>query len=599
MSRRRSGRTALAAVVLLSAALTAPVLGDTAASAAARGPAPSAAGELGPVFGPEAQAGEDSAAPAPGEVTRSGRHVNPTALLTVGGTPGLGVGFEGINLYQQRYVADDGNQFTVEPPDQALAVGGGRVVESVNDTISIYSTTGKRLSGPTSLNTFYGYASQFDRTTGEQGPFVTDPVSLFDPDTKRFYHVVLTLDVDRDGNLTGSNHLDLAVSRTSTPTTAYSSWLHYSVDVTGDGTSADGINLGDYPHVGADAYGFYVTTNSYSLFGDSYGGAELYAWSKREAGQAGQRRRAGAGAHPRRDRRRQAQLRALPGHGPDRPERPRPGRHGVLHELAGHPGGGQHQGLRPADQRLGPDRDQVPGHGRRHPRAARRGRHGGPLRHPAGVGPEGRADPAREALGEPEGPLDSSDSRMGQVVYGGGKLYGALSTRIDVGGQEKAGIAYYVLQPGRTAANELSATLVKEGRFGVAGQNVTYPAFGITSAGAALMTMTLVGPDYYPSSAYVTLASGTLEPSPVHVAGAGVGPQDGFSEYAAYASDGVHPRPRWGDYTATAFDGSSLWIAGEYIAQTCTYEQWSADPTCGGTRGLLANWSTRVSKVTP
>src|SRR6478672_328523 len=42
--------------------------------------------------------------------------------------PTLGASFEGLNLYQQRY-ARGGNQFTVEPPDQALCVGNGFVVE--------------------------------------------------------------------------------------------------------------------------------------------------------------------------------------------------------------------------------------------------------------------------------------------------------------------------------------------------------------------------------------------------------------------------------------------------------------------------------------
>src|SRR5690349_4862342 len=47
-------------------------------------------------------------------------------------TARLNASFEGLNLYQQRY-ARGGNQFTVEPPDQALCVGNGYVVEAVND----------------------------------------------------------------------------------------------------------------------------------------------------------------------------------------------------------------------------------------------------------------------------------------------------------------------------------------------------------------------------------------------------------------------------------------------------------------------------------
>ena len=79
---------------------------------------------------------------------------------------------------------------------------------------------------------------------------------------------------------------------------------------------------------------------------------------------------------------------------------------------------------------------------------------------------------------------------------------------------------------------------------------------------------------------------------------AGVGPQDGFSGYKAY---GNPPRPRWGDYAAAATDGKTVWIANEYIAQTCTLPQYTAAPfgSCGGTRVPLGNWGTRISAVTP
>jgi hypothetical protein len=58
-------------------------------------------------------------------------------------------------------------------------------------------------------------------------------------------------------------------------------------------------------------------------------------------------------------------------------------------------------------------------------------------------------------------------------------------------------------------------------------------------------------------------------------------------------------RPRWGDYGAAQIDGTQVWIASEYIAQSCTIDQYIADPTCGGTRAPLSNWSTRITQVTP
>src|SRR5689334_23432025 len=54
----------------------------------------------------------------------------------------LNVSFEGLNFYQQRY-ARSGNQFSVEPPDQALCVGNGYVLEAVNDVLNVYNQGGE------------------------------------------------------------------------------------------------------------------------------------------------------------------------------------------------------------------------------------------------------------------------------------------------------------------------------------------------------------------------------------------------------------------------------------------------------------------------
>src|SRR5207249_1116980 len=103
-----------------------------------------------------------------------------------------------------------------------------------NDVLNVYSLSGASLLGVTDLNTFYGYAAQFNRTTGAQGPFVTDPSCLFDSKTRRWFHVVLTLDVFPDtGDFTGKNHLDLAVSNSANP---LGTWTIYRLPVQDDGT---------------------------------------------------------------------------------------------------------------------------------------------------------------------------------------------------------------------------------------------------------------------------------------------------------------------------------------------------------------------------
>jgi hypothetical protein len=214
--------------------------------------------------------------------------------------PTFKFGFQGLNFYQQRY-ARGGNQFSVEPPDQGMCVGNGYVVEAVNDVFNVYSAaTGasvlpdntatnivsgfpRNVNHAIDLNSFYGYAPAIDRAHGNvRGPFVTDPSCLYDAQTQRFFVVVLTLEVvPTTGAFTTVNHLDIAVSQTSNPT---GGWNIYRVDVTNDGTNTGGANpgpfLGDYPHIGADANGFYITTNAYPWCCNGFSGAQIYAFSK-------------------------------------------------------------------------------------------------------------------------------------------------------------------------------------------------------------------------------------------------------------------------------------------------------------------------------
>ena len=109
---------------------------------------------------------------------------------------------------------------------------------------------------------------------------------------------------------------------------------------------------------------------------------------------------------------------------------------------------------------------------------------------------------------------------------------------------------------------------------------------------------TLAGSAYYPSAAY-SLVGATGVTGAVHMAAAGAGPQDGFSEYSPLSDASSAPRPRWGDYSAAVPVGSTIWTATEYIGQKCSFATFQQDLTCGNTRAPLINWGTRISAVTP
>jgi hypothetical protein len=49
--------------------------------------------------------------------------------------------------------------------------------------------------------------------------------------------------------------------------------------------------------------------------------------------------------------------------------------------------------------------------------------------------------------------------------------------------------------------------------------------------------------------------------------------------------------------TGAYFEAPYQRRASEWIAQRCTFTQYLADTTCGGTRGALGNWSTHLSRL--
>jgi hypothetical protein len=578
-------------------------------------------------------------------------------------------GFEGLNLFQQRY-ARGGNQFTVEPPDQALCVGNGYVVEAVNDVFNVYSESGSSLlpdntstnivSGfPTDighavdLNSFYGYAPAINRSTGVRGPFITDPSCLYDAATQRFFMVVLTLETLPSGAYTHVNHLDIAVSKTSDPT---GDWNIYRVDVTNDGTNTGGDNpgpfLGDYPHIGADANGFYITTNAYPWCCTGFSGAQIYALSKAQlaAGAATVTMQrfdtSGTVNVPSDAGTTQPGFTVWPAQSPgtssfnlnaggteyfmssnaaDEATHPKVGTGGdytsdqiVVWTLI------NTSSLNTATPTLSlsnkvlsvneyaiPPKQNQPGSGSPPGTNVPQGHciNDTTTATIAGVGCWRLLFVNEPAHDEVVSRPDSNDTRMQQVMYANGKLWGALDSAVTVGGANRAGIAYYIVNPS-------AGTVLKEGLLGVAGADLTYPAIGVTASGRGVMAFTYTGDTTNPSAAYSPIDSfvGAGPWSFPGTGGVGAAPDDGFTSYKSQV--GNPPRTRWGDYGAAAVDGNSIWIGSEYIAHACDYAAWGGrffgastgdnklgtcapSPGAAGPRAALGNWSTRISKVTP
>jgi hypothetical protein len=590
-----------------------------------RGQRSPGAGEIAP----EAESGEAAERGGVANRSESSRARSTRAGLGLSGIPAAssavapatagGTSFDAIDHHEQRLLAD-GNQWSLEPPDQALCVGGGYVFVAVNNAVAVYDTAGTQLAIDT-LNHFFNYPVEIDRTAGEAGPKqTTDPVCLFDPTTQRFFLTILTYDADAAGNPlpSGHNTLDTAVSPAGTP---FGTWSITHIDATDDGTGGTPSHpgcpcIGDYPHIGVDATGYYITTNEYPFFTDGYVGAQIYALSKAQlaSGATSVRvtqidtSRAGPGEQP--------GFTVWPAQSPTAGDYDTTagGTEYLLSTNAAEEANGNGRSTQLATWSLTntSSLDAVAVDLGVHMVASTVGEYAVPPPANQKVGPVPLADClnvtwcAKTVSGTPdrykesERPLDSLDSRMEQVVYAGGLLYGSHGTAVDVGSPaaQKAGIAWYVVDPTTDPGNaNLAVTVLRQGRVAVADNNVLDPAIGVRPDGSAVIGVTLAGAQHYPSAAYIDLPAGSATTGPVRVLAEGVGPEDGFAGYRIFGG-----RPRGGDYGASAVDAAGkLWVANEYIDQTCTFAEYVQAPfgQCGGTRTALANWSTRISLVVP
>ena len=95
---------------------------------------------------------------------------------------------------------------------------------------------------------------------------------------------------------------------------------------------------------------------------------------------------------------------------------------------------------------------------------------------------------------------DSNDTRMQQVMYANGKLWGALDTALNPDGGAAAGRHRLVhRQPERRARSS------SQGYLGAAGYDFTYPAIGVTASGRGVMAFTATGDTLNPSAAYAPI----------------------------------------------------------------------------------------------
>lgn len=537
--------------------------------------------------------------------------------------PEVKLSFEGLNHRDSR-LAFGGNQFSGEPADQGLCVGNGFLMETVNSALRVYNAnSGAPVSPVLALNEFYGFPPAIDRSTFTFGPFTFDISCHYDPDTNRWFHLAVDLEQDpTTGAFTGRNYLDLAVSTSGDPT---GSWNVYRIPGMNDGTEGTpnhncpgGPCFADFPHIGVDRNGVYITTNEFPLFDNGFTGAQVYAISKKalvngantidvflfDTSQPAWRVRDGEPGF--------TLWPAL----------------SAAKQFDGAQGGTNYFVSSNAvfDDFNGDSQEMIVwalsntkslNSANPTPRLTRTivasQHYAVPPSSVQKTGPFPLGECLNDTAGSffgtncgaalfglppqnlPIGTIDTSDSRVLDARYANGKLWAVLGTAADVGGEQRAGVAWFIFNAS-VSNSGVSASIRRQGILAVEGESLAYPTVGVTTSGRGIIGFTRVGENLFPSYGYASIDD-VAGVGPVHMIREGQSTQDGFTEYPPIGGN----RPRWGDYGAAAVDGKNVYLAGQYIEQpACTLTDFiDTGLTCFGFRTAFANWSTRVTKLTP
>ena len=517
---------------------------------------------------------------------------------TPAGNPiGTGVFFplSGLTQFDQAVAFTgqaNGSNGQVEPPDQGLSVGNGIVVEAINNAIQFFLTNGTPLfPSALAMNVLYNVAPTFTLSPAGQvisfGPSLTDPRVYYDSTNGFFFVTVTETDVDpATGESAGSSHIFIAVIPNNLSVVNV-----FSLDVTNDGDAAFGACpcFGDQPLIGADANGFYISTNSFNSAHRTFRGAQIYAipLPALETGAPGNLTAVRFG------------------------DLTQGGEPALSIQPASVPPGGSFETGQNGteylvstfhnvqDDRLAvwaltntasletmtPSLTLING-------VIDSESYGTPPATDQKSGPT----PFRDLIASPQSPFGTfknhldliadNDDRLQQVTFAAGKLWTSVPTVVKTQqGPVRAGAAWFILTPSVGPA-QVSATVFNQGYVAIDSphqDSVMFPAVGVNAAGKAAISFSVVGEDFFPSAAYALLDA-VNGAGPIIISGPGVAPDDGFSGYAPFAKRGA---ARWGDYSAAVSDEfGNIWMGAEMIPNN--------PPLI-----LAANWGTFITAVAP
>jgi len=509
------------------------------------------------------------------EMERAPAPLAPEGSPTPTATPNFR-GFTGLRHLDERN-ARGGNQFSTEPPDQALAVGNGLILEGVNSVLNVYDTNGiQQLVRPLALSEFFGLPAGINRTTGVFGVFPGDPVALFDPETQRWFIAAWAQLNSREGVPLQQSRLYLAVSQTEDPTGDY---FIYTLNTTrAQDPDRGGPRIPDFPHFAVDHYGLYISINEFGInpdgTTDGFIDATILAISKQALITGG------GGAFPPVVRfplpfSSGFEFTVFPAYTP-------PGcgpllaNNGTQFFVSSHFVNTAENSL--ALWALTNTRSLNSPNPDLHLSAVTVNTQAFHFPTQAVVQKPG-FHPLGASLGDPVERLDPGDFRVISATYSCGRLWATLASEmVDGQGAKRIVAEYFAFNP-QINFPFFSATLVTQGIVSRSGASLLYPAIAVNNQQKGGIVFTLVGPNDYPSAAFAPVNNTTV--GPVQIARAGNEPEDGFTGYPEFGGNGV---ARWGDYSGAAIDTDGIaYLATEYTPDIARTE--------------LANWSTYIIRL--
>jgi hypothetical protein len=462
--------------------------------------------------------------------------------------------FNGLNSVDSFNV----NGFVLEPPDQGLCVGslkGTKVVgEIINDVVAFYTPGGSLFSSKENLNTFFAEPAT---------ELMSDPRCYFDTTTHTWFFTVLAY---APTTTLLPDHVDIAVLHTNLRE------FVVRVDVTFAANAAGGCPcFGDQPKLGIDKNNVYITVDQFNTAGTAETGVDLIALSKSQLV-------AGSSTIE------EAVFLNL--------------------ALAGIPIVALQPAITNSDVNEEFLLNSFPYDARGNNNTFSRMLGLWSLSNTESVTAGGiptltATTITSELYAFPVAALTTNglslatftnDSRMQQVQYIAGHLWGALGTALLFPGSPAAfdGIAWFEIQPRVDSSGRITgASFTHQGYVGSSGYYLIYPAIEHTAQGTTGISFSLTNPTLNPSTGYVERFSDSASFDAIHITAIGSGPDIGFT-----CALGFPQQCRWGDYSWATLDpnGQDIWMAAEDIVpQVATH-------VVNGTT-FQTNWGTRVWDV--